>query len=255
MKNNLFHNQDHPLIIAHRGASSYAFENTLDSFRKATEFGADMIELDVRMTRDGHLIVFHDSTLDRLTDSSGLVQYFTLQDLKKIKIHGEAIPTLREVIELTKGKTNYNIEIKNIPSRGVKKLIEILDKYDLRYKIIASSFQRKIVSELKKIDNQIKTALLCWYLRESNIKFAKENDIKYIHPFYGFLSKNKIEGVHNQGIKINTWTVNTGLDLRWLMQLGIDGVITNRPDMAKAVLGKLTRQQATINRQTIINKE
>ena len=246
MTSKSFSSQSRPLIIAHRGASSYAFENTLDSFRKACEYGADMIELDIRMTKDGRLIVFHDSTIDRLTDGSGLVQYFTLQDLKKVKIHGEAIPTLEEVFEATKNKTSYNLEVKRIPLKEIKKIITILDKNNLRYKVIISSFHRNILLEIKKIDNQIKTALLCWYLRKNNFNFIQQNNINYVHPFYGLLTKNQIDTMHNAGIKINTWTVNIGLDLRWLIKLGVDGIITNRPDMAKVVLGKLTRQQSTI---------
>lgn len=243
-------NTGNPLIIAHRGASSYAFENTLDSFRKACTFGADMIELDIRVTKDSELIVFHDSAIDRMTDGSGLVQYFTLADLKKIKIHGEAIPTLEEVIKITLGKTNYNFEVKNIPLECIDKLIILLDKYDLRYKVIISSFNRKIILRIKEIDRQIKIALLCWQLRKNNLKFIQKNELSYVHPYYGFLTRKKVKQIHNLGIKINTWTVNWSLDLKWVIELGVDGVITNRPDMAKAVLGKMNREKGTILKNT-----
>lgn len=243
MKNNF---QELPLIIAHRGASSYAFENTLDSFRKACEFGADMIELDIRATKDSQLIVFHDSAIDRMTDGSGLVQYFPLADLKKIKIHGEAIPTLEEVIKVTLGKTNYNFEIKKIPLDCVDNFVQLLDKYNLRYKAIISSFNRKIILHIQEIDRQIKIALLCWRLRGNNLKFLQKHEINFVHPYYGFITRKQIKQVHDFGIKINTWTVNWSLDLRWLINLGVDGIITNRPDMAKAVLGKMNRMKKTI---------
>lgn len=239
-------NNNRPIIIAHRGASSYAFENTLDSFRKACDLSADMIELDIQLTKDNELIVFHDSTIDRLTEGSGFVRYFPLADLKKIKIHGEAIPTLEEVINVTYNKINYNIEVKNMPSKGIAKLLKILDKYNLRHKVIISSFKRNILKEIKELDSQINTALLCWNIRHSNLNFIKKHNIKYLHPFYGFLTRKKVQEIKNLDIKINTWTVNYAMDLKWVIKLGVNGIITNRPDIAKVVIGKLNLLKKTI---------
>lgn len=229
-----------PLIIAHRGASSYAIENTINSFQKAIDLGADMIELDVWMSKDRHLVVIHDSTIDRLTAGSGLVRYFRLKDLKKIRLRGsEVIPTLSEVVEKFSGQVKFNIELKKIPE-GVDKLFEILDKYDLREKVLISSFSRRVLERVKELGKEVCSALLSWKVNSRQLRFALESRIEFIHPYFYFLTKKQALKIRKLGFGLNVWTINFKQDMRRALKWGVDGIITNRPDVArKLIYGKI----------------
>lgn len=159
-----------PFIIGHRGASSLAPENTLASFQKAYALGAEMVELDVHRTKDGHLVIMHDDTVDRTTNGHGAIKDLTLKELKDMdagswfssEFNGEKVPTFGEVLEWAKGKVKIDIEIKNsVQYPGIEKdIVGHLKAMNMDKDVIITSFDPSCVKNVKSIDAEIKTGVL-----------------------------------------------------------------------------------------------
>ncbi len=231
------------LIFAHRGASFHCPENTMASFIKAAQFGADGIELDVQLSSDDVPVVIHDFTLHRTTSGYGNVNSKPLVELKSLDAGGwfspayrnETIPTLNEVLAWAKN-TNLilNIELK---SRGLetlleKKVIELIHKHRLQERVIISSFWKSSLQKVKKKNPQMQTALLIERPFREVLKQAKNLRIEAIHPNYKHASKLFIEAAHSEKLKIRPYTVNEKKKMAKLFQWQVDAIITDRPDIA-----------------------
>lgn len=215
-------------IIAHRGAPILDhLENTMSSFRRAARLGVDMVEVDIQITKDGVPIAFHDITIDRVTEGNGLVNKFTLENLRKIKVGSEVIPTAEEVIETLKGKTQVNFDIKN--PDAVKPVMKLVQKHNLLNDTLISSFKKAVFDELEPWKNKVRTGLLCWYVSDSALTFSQEYKMDNIHPYHGLLTREKVKLIHTLGFNVNAWTVDYQWALRRMMDFGVDGIITNRP--------------------------
>lgn len=231
-------------IWGHRGASAYAPENTMEAFHLAHNMGADGIELDVHPTKDGHLVVAHDETVDRCSDGSGLIVEKTLLELLKLdfsngmdnysNIH---IPTLEQVLEFIKTSgITVNIEIKsdNIFYEGIEeKALNLVSSMGLQDKVIYSSFNHYSIKLIKMLDQSAKTGVL---YSESMIDphiYAQYLKAEAIHPYFRTLMvPGTIERCKKSGIKIHTWTVNKPDQMSWMFSEGVDAIITNYPDVA-----------------------
>ncbi len=234
-----------PLIIAHRGASAYAPENTMASFIKALEMNADGIELDVHMTKDKALVVCHDEKVDRTTDGEGFVKDFTLEEIKSLdagswfgeEFKGQKIPELREVLELIKDTDiMLNIELKNAPIiyAGIeKKTIDMISEYKMEDRVIISSFNHYSLIEVKRINSRIKTGVLYIAGLVEPWIYAKRLNADALHPiFYNLLVPDFVKGCFENGIMINPFTVDDEMYITALVNLKINGIITNYPDRA-----------------------
>lgn len=234
-----------PLIIAHRGASAYAPENTMASFIKALEMNADGIELDVHMTKDKALVVCHDEKVDRTTDGEGFVKDFTLEEIKSLdagswfgeEFKGQRIPELREVLELIKDTDiMLNIELKNAPIiyAGIeKKTIDMISEYKMEDRVIISSFNHYSLIEVKRINSRIKTGVLYIAGLVEPWIYAKRLNADALHPiFYNLLVPDFVKGCFENGIMINPFTVDDEMYIAALVNLKINGIITNYPDRA-----------------------
>ncbi|NIM47412.1 MAG: hypothetical protein GTN40_04635 [Candidatus Aenigmarchaeota archaeon] len=239
------------LNIAHRGASAYEPENTLWAFKRAIEMGADIIELDVRKSADGYLVVFHDSTTLRFNGKSHKISNLSLSELKKIKLpKGEKISTLKEVFNFLKGKVGIVIEIK---VKGIEKeVIDLVKEFNLKDKVIISSFIPEMVRKIKKIDNSFKTGII-WGLKEykknlitstkSQLKTLKEVRADFLFPLFIFVRKSMVKKIKDSGFKIIPWTINSELIAKRLVDWGIDGIISNKPDMVRKILAKKAKSE------------
>jgi len=238
------------LKIGHRGAKAYAPENTLTSFRKAVEMGVDMIEFDVRITKDKYPVVIHDSHLRRLTKSFGQVKKWTLAEVKKLKIKKtETIPTLAEVLDTIDNRVGINIELKVKNSAQI--VVQTLRDYKVDFKnVIISSNHPSEIKAVERLEPEITTALLFRATNAFNIWFildflailflpitkyyiswiVKRAGADYLNINYRFLDRNKVALFKKRGIKICAWTVNSSKKINYLKSLGIDGIITNYPD-------------------------
>ncbi len=240
------------MVIAHRGFSGAAPENTLIAFRKGIEVGSDMIELDVHLSRDGKLVVIHDETLERTTNGKGMVADHTVKELKELdagssfgpQFAGEQIPTLKEVLDLAKGRTLVNVEIKN-PTRKQYSIAELADKTlaEVREagmidKVIFSSFNPASLDWVEGKEPRAWTAFLFhrpWNsLREipGSQEYAVLN-LRNIH-----LTRERVAEIKKTGKKINVYTVNPEEEIRRFVDWGVDGIITNFPDRLIQILRK-----------------
>jgi glycerophosphoryl diester phosphodiesterase len=220
--------------FGHRGAKGYESENTLASFQKALDFNADGIELDVHVCASGELVVFHDFTLDRMTNGSGEIHNFTLEELKKLKVDGVfEIPTLEEVLNLVNRKYQVNIELKGHDT--AKPAVEIIEKYiqDNNWKMenfIVSSFQRDELYKVSQLNSSIPLAVLTQASVEQAMDWADEFSAKYIHPHFSLLTEDNCKAANEKGFKINTWTVNDVVDIERIKKYKINGIISDFPD-------------------------
>ena len=232
-------------VFGHRGASGYAPENTIEAFRLAAETGADGVELDVQMTRDGELVVAHDETIDRVSDGTGLIAGLTLKELKKHRFnrtHPEytdaVIPTLAEVFELLRPtQLVINIELKNslIDYPGLeRRAIDLAAKeFDLD-RVIFSSFNHASMLRVKAIEPQ----LICGLLYEASLiepwEYALRLGMDALHPHYSevITPGGNCRKAHEAGILVHTWTVNDPEAMAVVMREKADIMITNYPDLA-----------------------
>lgn len=238
-------------IYAHRGASGYAPENTLEAFKLAIKQGAEGIELDVQLTKDGEVVVIHDETIDRVSNKTGFVKDYTLVELREFSFDNNIegykntkIPTLKEVLELLK-PTNLmlNIELKTsiIWYENIEeKVLKLVYDADMSDRVIYSSFNHYSIKKIKNLDEKANTALLFGDVVLDTVNYIKNANIPAIHPpVYHLKMDNFLDEYINAGLDIRVWTVNNPDDMQWLINKNIDAIITNYPDIALKKRGEL----------------
>ncbi len=232
--------------MGHRGASKIAPENTLIAFKEAIRLKADAVEFDVQETIEGEIVIIHDYNTLRTAGTEGIVEQMTLKELKKLNFgNGEQIPTLLELIDLAKDKISLNCEIK---VEGIaKKLIHIFQDADILDSTIISSFLHEELIKIQKIEPHLKLATLVpteagkfsdWNYKKKLIDFTSENNYYAINPLYKLADKQFIEYAHEQNIKVFPWTVDSGIAMKKLINMGTDGIITNDISRLKEVLNR-----------------
>jgi glycerophosphoryl diester phosphodiesterase len=229
-------NQKSFLIMAHRGASTYALENSFEAFNKAIELKAPMIETDIQESLDGHLVLMHDGNLDRTTRSKGAIKKMTIDQIKSIKLrNNEEIPLLDDVLKLLGEKVRFNLEIK--VDNVEKKVNDLLNQYHLVEKTIISSFSFTTLKNLHDLNPQLHLAFLTflpWTVLRVKYSFKKlqTSGIEAINPIAKVLSKSFVEQAHAQNFKIYPWTVDVKAEVLKLKdEYEVDGIITNVPDI------------------------
>lgn len=224
---------DDLLNIGHRGARALEPENTLRGFNRAYDEGADGIELDVRRSRDGVLVVIHDDDLERVTGGvyTGKVSDYTLEELQTMDVgDGEYVPTLEEALELVIDRNGLvNVEIKD--SGIAMDVVETVNRYGLGSSTIISSFNYLEVWEAKRADPSIRTGLLVHGANPLSIYSALLAGADAINPAYSTLNDAFVNAAHEVGLKVYTYTVNEEPDMQRLVDIGVDGIITDRPDL------------------------
>lgn len=238
-------------VIAHRGASGYAPENTMASFKKALELKAEMIELDVHLTKDGVAVIMHDGKTDRTTGVKGEIKEMTYEEIQKLDagswyskdFAGEKVPTLQEVLEWASGKIQVNIEIK---APGCEKIVvDLINKYDMKNTVIVTSFDHTILKKIKDLDPEVITGALVGDVSneqqiKSIINLCKPDAI---NPNYLYLNKTKVKYSHDLGLFVNPYTVNDVISMKQQIKYGVEGIITNYPDVLLATLDKMKKPE------------
>ena len=231
-------------IFAHRGASGYAPENTLEAFRLAMEQGADGMELDVHLTKDGEGVVIHDETLDRTSNGHGNVRDYTLEELKKFSFHnhmekyqGVQIPTLKEVLNLVKNSCmKVNIELKTgiYWYEGIEeKTMDIVKTMGMEDRVIYSSFNHYSIQKVLEQNSDAETAYLFSDVPLNMEKYAKDTGVKGLHPaVYHLKMADFLETYMKSGLKVRVWTVNNKEDMKMFIDAGVDAIITNYPKVS-----------------------
>jgi len=225
---------DKMLKIAHRGAKGYEPENTLQAFQKALDLNADGIELDVHLSADGHIIVIHDETIDKMTNGKGFVNTLSLPELKSFLIDGKhEIPTLKEVFDLVNKKCFINIELKDADT--LTKVVSLIDKYVSEKKwsydhFIVSSFDWNALLEVHNFDSKIPIGVLTETDLNLALAFAETIKAKAIHPYYHLLNEENTKEIQAKGFMVLPWTVNIEEDIQKIKSFQVDGIITDFPD-------------------------
>lgn len=220
------------LVIAHRGASAYEPENTLRSVKKAIELGADMVEVDVRASKDGFIVVVHDEKVDRTTNGKGFVQDMTLHELKLLDAgHGESIPTLQEVIQLVKGKANLVIELKTCGTE--KRVVNIVKEMEFEKNVLITSFHHTILRKVKDSNQGIKTGIIISCRPVKPAQLALDARADAIFPKHIYADQSMVEEAHESGLMIFPWPIDSPEITRKLVKLEVDGIVTNKPDIVK----------------------
>ncbi len=227
------------IIIAHRGASGHAPENTLLSFQQAFDYGAQMIELDVHETIDGELVCIHDSTVDRTTDGSGEIHRLTFKELLALDAgDGERIPLLEDVLKYASGKIQVNIELKVI---GVeKKVLDMVERSGMLQDIMISSFFHGTLVAIRELSDMTKTAVLVDKPKDELVRYTMDLKANAINPDHRLVTPALVQEIHGAGLKVFPWTVNDPKIMKDLFSVDVDGLITDYPDRAIDVLRHLT---------------
>ncbi len=225
---------DKCLKIGHRGAKRYVAENTLESIQKALDFNVDGIEIDVHLCDSGELVVFHDFTLDRMTNGTGEVSKMSLLELKKLKVDGSfSIPTLEEVLDRIDRKCLLNIELKG--KNTAIKTCEVIQYYIQKKKwnydgFIVSSFQHHELEAVFNIDKNIPLGVLTKANVDLAIEFATTINAVAIHPNYALLTDQNVKRAQSKGYNVYTWTVNDYDTIHRMKGYGVNGIISDVPD-------------------------
>lgn len=227
-------------IIAHRGASGEYPENTLLAFAQALAQGADAIELDVFAVED-ELIVIHDANLERTTNGQGSIYQHTLTELASIDAgHGQAIPTLWQVLQLIQHKCWLNIELKG--ANTLAPLLKLLQRAELELgfdvqTLLISSFNHPLLAALKAAIPAIRIGALTANIPLHYAAFAAELKAEAVHCDADFIDATMVQDAKARGLKVYVYTVDTKAELLQLRQLGVDGVFTNYPARSRLYLG------------------
>lgn len=235
-------------VFAHRGFSGRYPENTMLAFEKACEAGADGIELDVQLTKDGEIVIIHDESVLRTTGVEGSVSGFTLEEIKKLDAsyiyRGQQgvnpIPTLREYFEMVKDKdivTNIELKTGVLEYPGIEqKVWDMIQEYSLQEKVIISSFNHFSIMRMKELAPLLVYGLLneTWLIDAGS--YVHSLGVSCYHPIYNNLTDQVVKELKQYGLQINTFTVNTREAMLDMEKKGIDIIITNYPDLAVEVL-------------------
>ena len=238
------------LKIGHRGAKAYAPENTIASFKKALDLGVDMVEFDVRITKDKYPVVIHDNRLRRLTKEFMRVNRLTLKQLKKLRVkETEKIPTLAEVLDIIDNKIGILIDLKVKGSAQI--VVQTLRDYRINLdNVMISSVHPSELRTVEMLEPDITTALIFRSNNASNFWLVMDflavlflpvtkyyiswlvrtSNANYLNINHRLLNEQKVKMFKKQGIKICAWTVNSKRKIEYLKKIGIDGIITNYPD-------------------------
>lgn len=220
--------------IGHRGAKGHTVENTLASFQKAIELQVDAIELDVHVCKSGELVVFHDFTLERLTNGEGEIAKHNLEELKKLTIAAAyKIPTLIETLETIDRKCIVNIELKgrNTAQPVAELITSFVKNKNWNYAdFIVSSFQYEELAVFSKLNLNIPLAILTQASVQQAMDWAIEFKATHIHPHFSLLTADNCNFAKEKGLKINTWTVNETIDIEHVKRFNIDGIISDFPN-------------------------
>lgn len=235
-----------PLVVAHRGASGHAPENTIASFELAIEMGADAIECDVHLSRDGQLFVLHDFTVDRTTNGHGLVAQTPSADLHRLdagswfgeQFAGQRLPTLAQVLDLARGRARVAIELKQGPVYypGIEQALAGAIHYaGMAEEVLVISFDHHALLRLREISPEIATGVLYAARPIDAVELARAADAQVLEPQWSMVTAEDVERAHRAGLLVVPWAVDDPAEMSAVLALGVDGLATNYPDRLLAI--------------------
>jgi glycerophosphoryl diester phosphodiesterase len=242
-----------PAVVAHRGASSTHPENTVEAFHAAADAGADFIELDVRLTADGHLVVLHDADVSRTTNGTGMVHQMTLAQVKALDVVGGErslkVPTLEEVLHEMSGLIGVDVEIKNrredpggeaTDEAVAERCVETVVAAAFQGSIVLSSFDASSIERVRELEPDIPTGFIASALTDvwDVLGYARTRGHELILPQSPGVFEagpELVEAAHDAGVLVGPWTVDDAEAVERLFAMGVDAVATNDPAMAVGI--------------------
>ena len=239
------------MVIAHRGASSYAPENTLAAFDLAIRMGVSHIELDVHATIDGHIVVIHDDTVDRTTNGSGPVASHPLVALAELdagswfegRFAGERIPTFADVLERYKGRVHIHTEIKGHSAHLSQRTADLVRRHGMVDQVTITSFQRTRLEETRAYAPELPTGWLVGEVSDAIVAEARAMGLTQLCPRANTVTPELVHRLHVEGFLVRAWGVATEDLMRQVVKAGADGMTVNFPDKLIAYL-KSSRHEA-----------
>jgi len=226
-------------VIAHRGASGQTPENTMAAFRRAVELGVGFIETDLHLTRDGHFVAVHDSTLDRTTNGRGPVKNFTLAQLRELdagswfspEFAGERIPTLDEILAFVRETDAvFYLELKADAALGAEHALGyVLRNTGEGKSTVVLSFEPAVLSSVRRIDATLLTGLLLDTPCDDAVERAVRVGARQLLPRGDLVTAELIAQVHGEGLPVVAWTINEPAEMRALIEAGVDGIMSDFP--------------------------
>jgi len=215
------------LKVGHRGAKAYETENTLESFRKAIELGANAIELDVRISGDSKLIVIHDDNLKKVFGKDVQIKESTLEELKQLT--DNRIVTFDEALRFINRKVEkILVELKDTGYE--RDVLDIIRKEKLEDRVIVVSFHEEALAHVRELDKKIETGLIYTKFKKP-IDAALKLNAQYLVPLYRFVHRRDIAKAHKSNLKVIVWTVNTTIEVQNFIAKDVDGIATDKPDI------------------------
>lgn len=227
------------LRIGHRGAAAQAPENTIASFRRAVSLGAQAIELDVLPTKDGHLVVIHDDTVDRTTDGTGRVADLTLSEIQRLdagswkgaEFADERVPTLEEVGEALPPSILLFVEMKGGPGTPIERVLAgLIPRLGGHERVRVSSFDHRALARLHAIDPRVSLGALFVALPVEPVAIARACGASALHPAFQYLTPDVVAEAHAAGLAVHAWTVNEPADIARVRAMGVDGIFSDHPE-------------------------
>ncbi len=256
IKNTMDTNDNGFIVIAHRGARAYYPENTMAAFRAAIDFDAEMLELDVQLSKDNIPVIFHDTKLDKKTNGSGFVSDYTLEQLQELdagswfdeKFKGEKIPTLVELLEYARGRISVNIEIKTEAVKDValynsensveKQVVALIKALGMKSSVMVSSFDYRAVKRIKELDPEIYTALLYEKEQSNGLNPKELVDLYHVDAFNCSgreLNRKWLDILNHNEIPFFVYTINEATQMKKVIEAGAKGIFSDKPDLLKQV--------------------
>ncbi|MBJ8083698.1 glycerophosphodiester phosphodiesterase [Bacillus cereus group sp. N14] len=249
---------NHIKNIAHRGASAYAPEHTIAAYKLGQQLRGDYIEIDLQMTKDGHLVAMHDETVNRTTNGTGLVKEHTLEEIKQLnagsffnekhpslakkEFENANVPTLEEIIKTFGHNANYYIETKSpdeYPSME-EKLLEIIKHYGINDKVIIQSFSEASLQKIHSLDVNIPLVQLLPYKKVAQLTELEMKKYKTycigLGMNYKYIDSTYVKRIKKHGLEVHPFTVDNETDMKKLILWGVDGMFTNYPDRLHSLL-------------------
>ncbi len=234
------------LRIGHRGAAAQAPENTLASFRRAVELGADGVELDLHRTKDGRFVVIHDDTLDRTTDGHGPVDALSFEELRRLdagswkgrEFAGERVPAFEEVVDALPRSLIIVAELKAGSDRDPSTLVDLarfLSDRSLLDRVRVSSFDHRALGRLRQLLPTLGTAALFVALPVDPVALARTCGAQAIAPNVRYLTRDVVAEAHQAGLAVHAWTVNDPADIAAVRAMGVDGIVSDHLERLAAI--------------------
>ena len=223
------------LVIAHRGASAYYPENTLKSIGNAVSMGSDIVEIDLKVTKDGQIVLMHDDTVDRTTDGKGRVGDLTLKQLSGLDAGGaERVPSLEEAMEFM-GGSEAGIMFDISSSGYERRLVEVIREYDFETRSIVSGAHEPLRA-IKALDQSLRIAPSFDTATDEGIMEAKDMAAPIFNCRHASVSRDIVDRAHLNGLLVIVWVVNDVKNIWRMIEMGVDGITTNCPDVLRQLV-------------------